>query len=228
MWIWYYQDHILPSITYPIRILPDNLKGTLKENTLTVFIPPETHAGEMVFLDASINVNEIGLQQRKPGTFIFNVNDTLHQHMFFTFADRTGMDSTLVFSIPTPPNGEFQAIVSYRFLDGNVQELGRGIGELDLQLLPDRFTVHQNYPNPFNAETIIHYEIPDSRLISIYIYDLLGRKVRSTDWIKQEAGKHIFRWKGSNDLGEQVSSGIYFLHLSAGKESKRMKMVLLK
>ena len=228
MWIWYYQDHILPSINNTIRILPEKLKGTLKENTLAVFIPPETHAGEMVFLDASINVNEIGLQQRKPGTFIFNVNDTLHQHMFFTFADKTGMDSILVFSIPTPPNGEFQAIVSYRFLDGNVQEIGRGIGELNLQLLPDRFIVHQNYPNPFNAETIIHYEIPDPQPISIHIYDLLGRKVRSAEQIKHEAGKHMFRWKGNNDFGEQVSSGIYFLHLSAGKESKRMKMVLLK
>ena len=158
----------------------------------------------------------------------FNVNDTLHQHMFFTFADKTGMDSILVFSIPTPPNGEFQAIVSYRFLDGNVQEIGRGIGELNLQLLPDRFIVHQNYPNPFNAETIIHYEIPDPQPISIHIYDLLGRKVRSAEQVKHEAGKHMFRWKGNNDFGEQVSSGIYFLHLSAGKESKRMKMVLLK
>ena len=63
--------------------------------------------------------------------------------------------------------------------------------------------------------------------ISIHIYDLLGRKVRSAEQIKHEAGKHMFRWKGNNDFGEQVSSGIYFLHLSAGKESKRMKMELI-
>jgi len=156
------------------------------------------------------------------------VNDTLNQHMFFTFADRTGLDSSLVFSVPNSPNDEFQAIVSYRFLDGNVQELGHGIGELDLQLLPDRFIVHKNFPNPFNAETVIHYEIPDTQPISIHIYDLLGRKVRSAERIQYEAGKHVFRWKGNNDLGEQVSSGIYFLNLSTGKESKRMKMVLLK
>jgi len=118
--------------------------------------------------------------------------------------------------------------VSYRFLDGNAGELSQGIGELDLEVLPERFTVLQNYPNPFNAETVIHYEIPDSRPISIRIFNLLGREIRSVQYTEQKAGKQRFRWMGKNDLGEQVGSGVYFLQLSAGDEFKRMKMVLMK
>ena len=228
MWIWYYQDYLANSILNVARIVNEPLKGDIRDNTLTLFIPPETHAGEIMFLDASVNVNDIRLQQTKPGTFIFNVNDTLHQRMFITFADKTGLDSTLVFSTPASLEDKFRAIVSYRFLDGNVQELSRGMGELDLKVLPEKFTVYQNYPNPFNAETVIHYEIPDPQPISIHIYDLLGRRIRSAHYIKQQAGKQIFRWKGKNDLGESVSSGVYFLQLSAGKEFRRMKMVLLK
>ncbi len=228
MWIWYYQDYIADSFLYAVRILPNQLKGIVQKNTLTLYIPPETHAGEITFFDASVSVNDIRLQQTKPSTFIFNVNDTLRQRMSFAFADKNGLDSILVFSVPESIDDKFRAAVSYRFLDGNAGELSQGIGELDLEVLPERFTVLQNYPNPFNAETVIHYEIPDSRPISIRIFNLLGREIRSVQYTEQKAGKQRFRWMGKNDLGEQVGSGVYFLQLSAGDEFKRMKMVLMK
>ena len=94
--------------------------------------------------------------------------------------------------------------------------------------VPQEFELSHNYPNPFNAETVIHYEIPDSRPISIRIFNLLGREIRSVQYTEQKAGKQRFRWMGKNDLGEQVGSGVYFLQLSAGDEFKRMKMVLMK
>ena len=64
--------------------------------------------------------------------------------------------------------------------------------------------------------------------VTIKIYDVIGREIFSVYHKKQRPGKNTFIWKGNSDLGGLASSGMYFLQISAGKEIRRMKMILLK
>ena len=56
----------------------------------------------------------------------------------------------------------------------------------------------------------------------------MGREVFSAFYKKQSPGENSFIWKGNSNVDVLVSSGMYFLQISAGKEVKRMKMILLK
>ena len=71
-------------------------------------------------------------------------------------------------------------------------------------------------------------ESEKSEDVSIKIYDIIGREIYSVLYKKQKPGNNSFIWKGNSNIGGLVSSGMYFLQISAGKELKRMKMILLK
>ncbi len=79
--------------------------------------------------------------------------------------------------------------------------------------IPQKFKLLQNYPNPFNLQTTIRYELPVRAKITLIIYDVLGRKIRTLVKENQSAGNHAMIWDGKNDLGNQVSTGIYFYQL---------------
>ena len=95
-------------------------------------------------------------------------------------------------------------------------------------ILPKEFALHQNYPNPFNPTTQIHYDLPESEFVSIIIYDVIGRKIKSLININQEAGYRSIAWNATNDLGQPVSNGMYIYTIQAGEFRQTNKMVLLK
>lgn len=91
----------------------------------------------------------------------------------------------------------------------------------------------QNYPNPFNSTTTIQLTIPEQKEISIQIYDILGRLIRTVlnnSFIEQ--GQHRYYWDGKNDTGNTVSTGIYFskifINQNNSSEVKSLKLILLK
>jgi len=94
--------------------------------------------------------------------------------------------------------------------------------------IPLSFDLGQNYPNPFNAETSIEINLSRSSLINLDIIDILGREVRTLAEENLPSGNSVIHWDGRDNLGEQVSSGVYFYRLTTecGKETK--KMILLK
>ena len=92
------------------------------------------------------------------------------------------------------------------------------------QPLPKSDALLQNYPNPFNPETWIPYQLADSAQILLIIYDVRGRIVRKFNIGQKAAGFYVDRekaahWDGRNNLGERVSSGIYFYRLKVGPVS---------
>ena len=97
-----------------------------------------------------------------------------------------------------------------------------------LGLIPNAFALHQNYPNPFNPSTQIRYDLPDNEFVSINIYDVKGRKIKSLINIYQEAGYRSITWDATNDLGQTVSAGMYIYTILAGEFRQTKKMVLLK
>ncbi len=94
--------------------------------------------------------------------------------------------------------------------------------------MPWAFDLSQNYPNPFNPSTMIRFTVPKFQNISLIVYDLLGRKVRTLVNEERHAGEHRVTWDGTNDHGIGVASGVYFYQLKAGELVKTQKMLLVR
>ena len=94
--------------------------------------------------------------------------------------------------------------------------------------LPIKFTLDQSYPNPFNPKTTIDYNLPENSLVTITIFDMLGREVNTLVQEFQTAGFKSVQWDGSNSMGRPVSAGVYLYQIQAGEFVQTRKMVLLK
>jgi ligand-binding sensor domain-containing protein len=93
--------------------------------------------------------------------------------------------------------------------------------------LPSGFYLSNNYPNPFNPETVIEYQLPSSQNIILNIYDLRGNLVQSLIDQKQSAGIHRVIWKGVNQRGCRVSSGVYIYKLETASGFQQTKKAIL-
>jgi hypothetical protein len=88
---------------------------------------------------------------------------------------------------------------------------------------PMAFELLQNYPNPFNPATIISYTVPQSSLVSLKVYDLMGREVTSLVDEQKPAGTYSVKVDGS-----KWASGVYFYRIMAGKYQETKKLILMK
>jgi hypothetical protein len=95
--------------------------------------------------------------------------------------------------------------------------------------VPLAFTLHANVPNPFNPITTIAYDIPAGGAdVDISVFDVSGRLVRQLVHEHRPAGVSSAQWKGDDDRGQRVASGVYFYRMRAGAFVDTKKMVLLK
>ena len=99
---------------------------------------------------------------------------------------------------------------------------------IDVDLIPDVYALHQNYPNPFNPVTTLRYDLPEDAMVTIMIYDIMGRRIKTLVNIDQTAGYRSIHWNATNDLGQSVSAGMYIYTIQAGDFRQTRKMVLLK
>ena len=103
-----------------------------------------------------------------------------------------------------------------------------GLSILVNNQIPYTYHLFQNYPNPFNPVTKIRYDLPKDALVSITIYDIMGRSIRSLVKSRQTAGYRSIQWNATNNLGQPVSAGIYIYMIQAGEFMEARKLVLLK
>jgi len=94
--------------------------------------------------------------------------------------------------------------------------------------LPASFRVAQNYPNPFNPSTVIAYSLPARSDVTVEVYDILGRRVRTLTDQTQPAGTHQVTWDGTDEQSRPVASGIYFYRVKTDRYVETRKMTLLK
>ena len=84
-------------------------------------------------------------------------------------------------------------------------------------------TLYNNYPNPFNPSTNINFSIPNSGLVTLRVYNVLGQQVAELVNQEMEAGKHTYEFDGS-----KLSSGMYVYQLNTETVSISKKMLLIK
>ncbi len=94
--------------------------------------------------------------------------------------------------------------------------------------VPDKFILNQNYPNPFNPGTIIGFSTPSRSSVKLVIFDILGRRVRTLINQEMPPGSHSADWDATDDAGQRVTSGVYFVRLNAGSSTAVRKMVLVR
>lgn len=183
-----------------------------------------TYAKRLTLLDSTMNANIVGNFNVVPmnmnpqfpntgwwydyfsGDSIF-VNDT--QAQILLEAGEFHIYTTL--KLPTPEDGIL--------LD---------VEELESDNPVNEFMLDQNYPNPFNPSTTIKFGVAQPGNVSIRIYDVLGREVKTLINDVMSVGFHSLTWNGDNNFGGKASSGIYFYRIESGSFVETKKMILLK
>lgn len=94
---------------------------------------------------------------------------------------------------------------------------------VSIENVPLYFNLFQNYPNPFNNSTIITYQIPTDEFVSLKLFDVLGREIKTVINENKKAGYYSVSFKA-----DDLSSGIYFYKLTAGEYNAIKKLILLK
>ena len=88
--------------------------------------------------------------------------------------------------------------------------------------------LYQNYPNPFNPSTSIEFSLPAREKVSLKVFDVSGRLVRTLVDGPLSDGVHRYTWDGRNQRGSSVSSGVYFYVLRSETIRQSRKAVLLR
>jgi hypothetical protein len=90
------------------------------------------------------------------------------------------------------------------------------------------YGLDQNFPNPFNNATRIGYDLPESGIVRLVIYDLTGRKIKELVNKRQKRGYSSIVWNGRNYYGELVGSGVYICYLQVNDFTQTRKLILIR
>ena len=122
-------------------------------------------------------------------------------------------------------------IYNYRLNQIDFDGTQEVVGELTVYLsLPEQFSLEQNYPNPFNPSTKIRYSVPISEFVTLKVYDVLGNEVATLVNEEKPAGSYDVEFNSHSGLSgiRELSSGIYFYTLQAGRYTQTKKLILMK
>ena len=129
----------------------------------------------------------------------------------------------MAFNLSMMPDDDQQAIMG-NFLAWSAST----VSNEDELNLPTEFALYENYPNPFNPVTTIRFDVPEISDVNITVYNVLGKQVNSFDLNTMSPGTHHIKWRGIDNAGKPVSSGLYFYTIKAGDFFATKKMMLLK
>lgn len=167
-----------------------------------------------------------------------NATESAEGVVQFTFASPIDRDNgfdmaDIVLNFPQESIPEGAKISSTYSINGGEFQTGpvfsiTATDVTEIEVLPTEYSLSQNYPNPFNPETTIKFTLPQKQNVSLKIYDVLGREIKSLIQGEFNAGVHTSRWNGTDNFGAKVATGIYFYRLEAGTFTQTNKMILLK
>ncbi|RMD91867.1 MAG: T9SS C-terminal target domain-containing protein [Calditrichaeota bacterium] len=156
-----------------------------------------------------------------PTSFELAPSDSQFVYITFTPTQSQDYQGYIIFShnAPSSPDSVF------------VQGIGSptvGIAQDYTGNVPTAFRLYQNYPNPFNPTTTLRFDVPKGSQVSIRVYDVLGREVKTLVNRKYQPGSHAVAWDGRDRNGLPLPSGEYLVRLQAGEFVAVKKVLLLK
>jgi beta-glucanase (GH16 family) len=189
-----------------------------------------SNVGGQYISNASTQFNVYTLEWT-PEEMIFSVNEYVH----YTYNPNPQNSETWPFDAPQYllMNIAIESSITSSFIETEMEvDYVRVYEASTLSNQAETVSVHidllQNYPNPFNPTTQIKYDLPEDTMVSITIYDIMGRSIKSLVNSNQSAGYRSIQWNATNNLGEPVSAGLYLYTIQAGQFRQVRKMVLLK
>ena len=94
--------------------------------------------------------------------------------------------------------------------------------------IPEDYNLSQNYPNPFNSETVIKYQLPKAGRVELTVYNLMGEVIKELVNENKDSGFYEVIWDGTNTVGNQVSSGVYFYYVRVNEFRSIKKIIIIK
>ncbi len=117
----------------------------------------------------------------------------------------------------------------YRLSEVNINGEKSEIGNTSVKAtVPTTTQLFAAYPNPFNPSTNIKYHLANDNHVSLAVYDILGRNVKSLINQHQSAGQYSIQWDGSTDAGIAAPSGAYLVRMKAGNTTQMQKVLFMK
>ena len=95
-------------------------------------------------------------------------------------------------------------------------------------IVASEYVLKQNYPNPFNPNTKIEFKVPANEHVSINVYNLEGRLVKTLINQNMMSGQHVVEWNGTNQFGAKVASGMYIYQLKTNATVLNRTMTFIK
>ena len=167
--------------------------------------------------------------ESKPGEAVFvlespsTLNGTINPgSIVLKFVNGTVPDGSVITTRYRINGNDLKTGPSFTFANGNITGV-----EKDTEI-PAEYSLSQNYPNPFNPSTVISYSLPTNSFVTLKVFDLLGREVKTLVNNDVFAGKHTVRWNGEDNSGKTVSAGVYVYRVAANNFVSSKKMILLK
>ncbi len=155
--------------------------------------------------------------------------------LFDTVAFGVGLIDSLSFGQQTtdisygrlPDGGVWQVLPTPS--PGTTNGTGNGIGDGNASgALPRTLAVRGPFPNPFNPSAVFALDLPTAGMVRATVYDVKGRRVRSLLDRALPAGRHRLVWDGRDGHGRDAASGVYWLRLDAGGETREARAVLVR
>jgi hypothetical protein len=117
--------------------------------------------------------------------------------------------------------------IDLRNVDNEKTEIA-GEGEYETPFVPTATALMQNFPNPFNPSTTLAFDMAQAGHVTIQIYSVSGRLIRTLINERRDAGRHSVEWNGMDASGSSVPSGIYFYRMKASGYEATKKMILVR
>ena len=210
-------DVLFPTIIDTVQISADTDETIPFEWEESIDIDSEiSYSLNIIFSNADI-LHEVEYND------ILNTNYGVSTYEYAMLMSNNSLALAYIDYIVEATDGEFNVVSdSGKFVLNNVSL------STQIDIKPERFSLHQNYPNPFNPTTTIAYDLPIASIVNITIYDMMGRKIKTLVNEYEAAGFKYTQWDGRNDKNESVSAGLYVYLLQTEKFMQNKKMIFLK
>jgi photosystem II stability/assembly factor-like uncharacterized protein len=162
-----------------------------------------TQSGQKIITRIKVNPSAL-LISSEPNNFDYSITNT--GNIYFDSLD---------YLENNPYRDTLAEIISNRI--NNIE------GVMSYSSLPIKFGLYQNFPNPFNPSTTINFDVSKSCLVTIKIYDVLGREVETLVNEEKSPGRYKVEFNASN-----LASGLYFYRMTSNNFSETRKMLLMK